>query len=83
MKTLLAAILLLAIAIALMCVGIIVKGRFPETEVSRNENMRKLGIKCAREEEEEMLRKGRRGKDAKSCSGNYSDACIGCGLYKG
>ena len=81
MKTLLAAILILAIAIALMCVGIIVKGRFPETEVSKNENMRKLGIRCAREEEEEMLRKGR-GRN-KECSGNYSDACIGCGFYKG
>lgn len=83
MKTLLAAILLLAIAIALMCVGIIVKGKFPETEVSRNENMRRMGIKCAKEEEMEMLRKDRRGKDPKSCSGNYSDACIGCGFYKG
>ena len=83
MKPLLAAILLLAIAIALMCVGIIVKGKFPETEVSRNENMRRMGIKCAKEEEMEMLRKGRKGKDGKSCSGNYSDACIGCGLYKG
>ena len=48
-----------------------------------NPAMRKLGIKCAKEEEMEMLRKGRRGKDGKSCSGNYSDACIGCGLYKG
>ena len=82
MKTLLAAILVLAIAIALMCVGIIVKGRFPETEVSRNENMRKMGIKCAKEEEEELLRKGIGAKDAKSCSGNYSDACLGCDFYK-
>ena len=45
--------------------------------------MRRMGIKCAKEEEMEMLRKGRKGKDGKSCSGNYSDACIGCGLYKG
>ena len=82
MKTRLAAILILAIAIALMCVGIRVKGKFPETEVSRNENMRKMGIRCAKEEEEELLRKGKRAEDAKSCSGNYSDACLGCDYYK-
>lgn len=82
MKTLLAAILILAIAIALMCVGIIVKGRFPETEVSRNENMRRMGIKCMREQEEDMLGAERRKRKSKSCSGEYSDACAGCGFYK-
>lgn len=71
MKTVLAAILILAVAIALMCVGIIFKGKFPETEVSRNENMKKLGIKCMREQEEEI----------KSCTGKYSEDCIGCGFY--
>lgn len=72
MKTVLAAILILAAAIALMCVGIIFKGKFPETEVSRNENMKKLGIKCMREQEEEI----------KSCTGKYSEDCVGCGFYK-
>ncbi|MBQ2150162.1 MAG: hypothetical protein II434_01375, partial [Bacteroidales bacterium] len=67
MKTVLAAILILAAAIALMCVGIIFKGKFPETEVSRNENMKKLGIKCMREQEEEI----------KSCTGKYSEDCVG------
>ena len=71
MKTVLAAILILAAAIALMCVGIIFKGKFPETEVSRNENMKKLGIKCMREQEEEL----------KSCTGKYSEDCVGCGFY--
>lgn len=71
MKTVLAAILILAAAIALMCVGIIFKGKFPETEVSRNENMQKLGIKCMGEEEEEL----------KSCTGKYSEDCVGCGFY--
>ena len=71
MKIVLAAILILAAAIALMCVGIIFKGKFPETEVSRNENMKKLGIKCMREQEEEL----------KSCTGKYSEDCVGCGFY--
>ena len=73
MRTLLAAILILAIAIAFMCVGIIVKGRFPETEVSKNENMRKLGIKCMHEQEKELRR---------SCTGVRTEACEGCGFYK-
>jgi hypothetical protein len=73
MRTLLAAILILAIAIALMCVGIIVKGRFPETEISKNEKMRELGIKCMNEQEKERT---------KSCSRGYTDACTGCEFYK-
>lgn len=81
MKTVLLAILILAIAIALMCVGIIFKGRFPETEVSRNENMKKLGIKCMREQEDEMHGTARQREKNKSCTGTYSDACIGCGFY--
>ena len=82
MRTILAAILLLSIAIALMCVGIIVKGRFPETEVSKNENMRQLGIKCMNEQEKEMFGSERQRQKSKSCTGTYSDACAGCGFYK-
>ena len=83
MDTFLAAIIVLAIAIAAMCIGIIVKGRFPETEVSRNEDMRKLGIKCVKEDEESLSggRQGRRKSSA--CSAVFSDACIGCGLFPG
>ena len=73
MKTILAAILILAVAVALMCVGIIFKGRFPQTEISENENMKKMGIKCMREQDEEIHR---------SCSGTYTDACEGCRFYK-
>ena len=81
MRTLLAAILILAIAIALMCVGIIVKGRFPETEVSKNENMRKLGIKCMKEQEDEMFAARRKASAQTGCTGEYSDACTGCSFY--
>lgn len=47
-KTVLAAAILLGIGVLGMCFNIIFRknGKFPETEVSRNENMRKLGIKC-------------------------------------
>jgi hypothetical protein len=78
MKTLLAAILFLGICILAMCVGIIVKGRFPETEVSRNEEMRKRGIKCMHELEQEMLRNARKNADCTTCS----DSCQDCGFYR-
>lgn len=81
MKTLLAAILILVIAIALMCVGIIVKGKFPETEVSKNENMRRLGVKCMHEQEKELFGTERQRQRSKSCTGTYSDQCAGCGFY--
>ena len=81
MRTLLAAILILAIAIALMCVGIIVKGRFPETEVSKDESVRRLGIKCMHEQEKEMNGSERQRQKSKSCTGVYSDSCAGCGFY--
>lgn len=44
-----------------MCFNIIFRknGKFPETEVSRNENMRKLGIKCMGELDEEIFSKRR------------------------
>ena len=34
-------------------------------------HMKKLGIKCMREQEEEI----------KSCTGKYSEDCVGCGFY--
>ena len=39
--------------------------------------MRKRGIKCAKQEEMEMLA-AQKGK--KVCSGNYSEACESCAL---
>jgi hypothetical protein len=47
------------------------KGKFPETEVGNNPEMRKRGIKCAKQEEVELWQ-GKNGDDASSC--------VGCGL---
>lgn len=83
MKTILAAIIFLGICIFGMCFNIIFrkKGKFPETEISRNENMRKMGIKCMKEQEDEMFGDSRQREKNASCTGTYSDSCIGCGLY--
>ena len=63
-------------------------GHFPHTDISTNPDMRRLGIKCPRQEELEMLRGA--GKDGSgegsndrpaACTGEYTDACKGCALY--
>jgi hypothetical protein len=86
MEIFIAAIILLGIGVFGMCFNIIFRkhGRFPQTEVSKNDDMRKLGIKCMNEQEQERLAKERKKKkiDISSiCSGEYSDACIGCSLF--
>ena len=82
MKVFLLAAVVLAIAVFGMCVSIIFRknGHFPEYEVSSNREMRRLGIKCFREQDDEMF--GAKGKKQAVCSGEYTEACKGCGLYK-
>ncbi len=78
MKTLLAAIVFLGIAVLLLGVNIFFFHRpFPNGEISTNPEMKKRGIKCAKEEEMAMLSKQ---KGKKVCDGNYSDACATCSL---
>ena len=78
MKTLLAAIIFVGIAVLLLGVNIFFFHRpFPDGEISTTPEMRKRGIKCAKEEELEMLAKQ---KGKKVCDGNYSDACASCSL---
>ena len=80
MKTFLAALVFVGIAVLLLGVNIFFFRRpFPDGEISTNPEMRKRGIKYAKEEELEMLA-ARKGK--KVCDGNYSDACASCGLYR-
>ena len=79
MKTLLAAIIFVGIAVLLLGVNIFFFHRpFPDGEISTNPEMRKRGIKCAKQEEMEMLA-GQKGKKL-SCDGNPSEACASCAL---
>ena len=78
MKTLLAAIVFVGLAVLLLGVNIFFFNRpFPDGEISTNKEMQKRGIKCAKQEEMELL-SARKGK--KICDGNYSEACASCGL---
>jgi flagellar basal body-associated protein FliL len=68
-------ICIILVCFAAMSISIWIKkdGKFPETEVSRNKNMKKLGIKCIRQEEIEQANKSRKQKI--NC-----DDCDGCFL---
>ena len=80
MKTLLAAIVFVGLAVLLLGVNVFFfRPPFPDGEISTNPEMRKRGIQCAKQEEMEMLAARRKGR--KVCDGNYSDACASCGLY--
>lgn len=58
-----------------MCVFVLKPGaEFPKYDVGSNEQMRKRGIRCFKDEDAALHRK--------KCSGNYSAACKDCGLYK-
>ena len=83
MKVFLAALILIGIGVAGMCFNIIFRNKaFPQTDVGSNDNMKKLGIRCMREEDDERFSKTEGGKkNGATCSGTYSESCIGCGLY--
>jgi len=83
MKTLLAAILFVGIAVILLGVNIFFFHRpFPDGEISTNPEMRKRGIKCAKQEELEMLAERSGKKKPEHCSGEFTDACRSCALYE-
>ena len=78
LKTLIAAIIFVGVAVLLLGVNIFFFHRpFPDGEISTNPDMRKRGIKCAKQEELEMLA-ARKGK--KLCDGQFSEACASCSL---
>lgn len=43
-------------------------GKFPETEVGKNKNMRKLGITCVKQEEMNCLKQSKPNDAAPDCS---------------
>ena len=79
MEILIAAIILVGLCVIGMCFNIIFRknGHFPETEISSNREMRKRGIRCAKEDELRIW--GRRhGKENPTCSDLGCGDCSGC-----
>ena len=78
-EILLAAVVLVGLCVMGLCFNIMFRknGRFPETEISRNKEMRKRGIICAKEEELRLW--GRKhGKNHPTCSDIGCGDCSGC-----
>lgn len=75
MATVLAAAIVLVIAVLGMFVFMFKKdGEFPKYDVGSNEQMRKMGIRCFKDEDAAL-------HSRTACDGDYSDACKECGLY--
>lgn len=67
-QTFLIVLSLIALAVLGLSVGILIKGKFPETHIEHNKEMQKRGIRCAKLNESH-------------CSGRPDDkACEGCFL---
>ncbi len=80
---LVAVIIVFAIVLALCMAGLGISmllrknGKFPETEVGSNKNMRKLGITCAKQDE---MRKWKKAKRKTTTKEHDCANCEGCGL---
>ena len=82
MTTFLVAAAILALGIFGMCFNIIFRkdGHFPEYEVGSNKEMRKMGIRCMKEEQA-AIPLGHESKTA-ACQGVCDGSCTGCSLDK-
>lgn len=80
-EVILAAIVLVGLCVAGLCFNILFRknGRFPETEISRNPEMRKLGIRCAKEEELRIWGK-KNNKKNPTCADLGCGDCEGCDI---
>ena len=76
MEIFIAALLLVGLSIIGLCFNIIFRknGHFPETEISSNKEMRKRGIRCAKEEELRLWGK-KNGKEHPTCSDLGCSSC--------
>ena len=83
MAVFLVTLVLVAAGVFGMCFNIIFRkdGTFPEYEVGSNKEMRKLGIRCMKEEMAELDRTPSQTPHG-GCTGSTDPSCEGCSLYK-
>ena len=73
--TVIAAAAVLLLGVFAMCFNIVFRKKdFPNYDVGSNEEMRRRGIRCYKDEDAALHRK--------ICDGNYSEACKDCKLYE-
>lgn len=74
MKVFVAVLVLLALCVLGLGVNVFFfRKDFPHYDVGSNEEMRKRGIRCYKDEDAALHNR--------KCSGNWSDACKDCSLY--
>jgi hypothetical protein len=79
LKTILLSAIVVGVCLLGMCFNIIFKkdGKFPDSEISHNKELRKRGIICAKEEELRIWGK-KNGKANASCADIGCHDCSGC-----
>ena len=77
MEILIASLVLIGLCVFGLCFNIIFRkdGKFPETEIENNMEMRKTGIKCAKEEEMKLWGK-KKSDGTPECN---DEGCASCG----
>lgn len=60
LDTILITVLIVAICMALLCIGIVLKGKFPNTHVSGSKALRKRGIGCVQSQDREARKANKR-----------------------
>ncbi len=82
LRVFLAALILVGFGVFAMCFNILFRKKdFPHSDVGDNEEMRKRGIRCMKEIDDDIFVKGKGKKSPAGCSGNYSGDCIGCSFF--
>lgn len=69
MSLIIISVIIIGIGVFLMSFNIIFRknGKFPETEIGHNKEMRKMGLICAKSEEKILWRKGGKREECSSC----------------
>jgi len=83
MKLVLLCIILVGICVFLLCFNIIFRkdGKFPDTEIEHNKEMRKRGIQCAKIEEKRLWGKKNSKKNSRNaveCNNDCGSCGAGC-----
>ena len=73
--TIIAAAVILGLGVLGLCFNILFRDMdFPHYDVGSNEEMRKRGIRCYKDEDAALHKT--------ACDGNFSEACKDCKLYE-
>ena len=82
MKVFILTLGVVAVAVFAMCFNIIFRkdGSFPEYEVGSNKEMRRLGIRCMKEEQDAISLSDSRKSGV--CQSEQDSECEGCALYQ-